>query len=56
MELIHIIFDIDNNMEVLIVWLNPTGKIRLLKTGESLSSASLEDLRKFSCFIKIFNL
>jgi hypothetical protein len=38
----------DNNMEVLIVWLNSAGKIRLIRAGESLSSISIEELRKFS--------
>ena len=51
MVLVHIFsLILDSNMEVLIIWFHPTGKIRLLKTVESLSSISLDNLCKYFCF------
>lgn len=40
---------LDSNMEV-IIWFHPTGKIRLIKNAEVLSSISLDNLCKYFCF------
>lgn len=41
---------LDSNMEVLIIWFHPTGKIRLIKNAEVLSSIYLDNLCKYFCF------
>ena len=51
MVLVHVFsLILDSNMEVLIIWFHPTGKIRLVKNAEGLSSISLDNLCKYFCF------